>query len=184
MQKGDISFHPFIIAPKSFERIDCENVRQTQHYQKSNQGAKYPRKFRSVRFVSYGKNQITGKNYPTVLWAPVSKPFPYSILYFTDEFADHGKALRKVVADFENDYDIELYSPNNFYPWINASMEIHQGTADDAVPLKWSDNLVADLTKLGRDITYFTYPGADHNLLSGWEEAVQRSLDFYKEQFK
>lgn len=124
--------------------------------------------------------EITGKNYPTVLWAPVSKPFPYSILYFTDEFDDHGKALRKVVADFENDYDIELYSPTNFYSWINAPIEIHQGTADDAVPLKWSDQLVSDLIKLKKDVTYFTYPQADHNLLPGWDEAVGRSLEFYR----
>jgi dienelactone hydrolase len=125
--------------------------------------------------------EITGKNYPTVLWAPVSKPFPYSILYFTDEFDDHGKALRKAVANFEKDYDIELYSPSNFYSWISAPIQIHQGTADDAVPLKWSDKLVEDLGKLGKDVTYFTYPNADHNLLpSGWTTAVQRSLDFYR----
>lgn len=126
--------------------------------------------------------EITGKNYPTVLWAPVSKPFPYSILYFTDEFDDHGKALRKVVANFENDYDIELYSPSNFYSWINSPIEIHQGLVDDAVPLKWSDKLVGDLEKLEKDVTYFTYPGADHNLLpSGWSTAVERSLNFYKQ---
>jgi len=125
--------------------------------------------------------EITGKNYPAVLWAPVSKPFPYSILYFTDEFDDHGKALRKVVANFENDYDIELYSSSNFYSWVNAPIQIHQGGQDDAVPLKWSDNLVKDLEKLGKDTTYFTYPNADHNLLpDGWGTAVQRSLDFYK----
>ncbi len=127
--------------------------------------------------------EITGKNYPTVLWAPVSKPFPYSVLYYTDEFDDHGMALRKVIANFENDYNIELYSLTNFYSWINAPLEIHQGTADDSVPIKWSDNLVADLKKLDKDITYFTYPGADHNLLPGWGEAVQRSLDFYKSNF-
>lgn len=126
--------------------------------------------------------EITGKNYPTVLWAPVSKPFPYSIFFFMDEFEDHGKSLRKVVADFESDYDIELYSPSNFYSLINAPIEIHQGTEDDAVPKKWSDQLVEDLEKLGKDIEYFVYPGADHNLLpDGWSVAVQRSLDFYRE---
>ncbi|MDO8583223.1 MAG: prolyl oligopeptidase family serine peptidase [bacterium] len=127
--------------------------------------------------------EITGKNYPTVLWAPVSKPFPYSVLYFTDEFDDHGKAMRKAIAKFEQDYNIELYSTSNFYSWINASMQLHQGTTDDAVPQKWSDNLFADLKKLEKDIMYFIYPGADHNLLpSGWGTAVQRSLDFYKEK--
>ncbi|MBI2613266.1 MAG: prolyl oligopeptidase family serine peptidase [Candidatus Levybacteria bacterium] len=126
--------------------------------------------------------EITGKNYPTVLWAPVSKPFPYSIFFFMDDFDDHGKALRKVVANFENDYDIELYSPSNFYSWINAPIQIHQGTADDSVPPKWSDQLNKDLEKLGKYIEYFVYPGADHNLLPGWETAVQRSLDFYKQK--
>lgn len=133
--------------------------------------------------------EITGKNYPTVLWSPVSKPFPYSILYYTDEFDDRGKALRKAVANFETDYDVELYSPSNFYSWINAPVQIHQGTGDDSVPLKWSDQLVSDLTQLEKDVTYFTYPGADHNLLlaspqggTGWETAVARSLDFYKEK--
>lgn len=100
-----------------------------------------------------------------------------------DEFDDHGKALRKTVANFENDYDIELYSPSNFYSWINAPIQIHQGESDEAVPLKWSDLLVEDLEKLGKDAAYFTYPGADHNLLpNGWSSAVQRSLDFYKEK--
>lgn len=127
--------------------------------------------------------EITGKNYPTVLWAPVSKPFPYSIFFFMDEFDDHGKALRKVVADFEADYDIELYSPSNFYSWLNAPIQIHQGTSDEAVPLRWSENLVEDLEKLGKDVEYFVYPGADHNLLpDGWSIAVQRSLDFYKKK--
>jgi uncharacterized protein len=128
--------------------------------------------------------EVTGKNYPTVLWAPVSKPFPYSILYFTDDIPDHGKALRKVVANFEKDYDIEKYSPGNYLSWINAPIQIHQGTADDEVPLKWSDNLVADLKKLDKNVEYFTYPGADHNLMpDGWNGAVIRSLTFYKSHF-
>lgn len=128
--------------------------------------------------------EITGKNYPTVLWAPVSKPFPYSIFFFMDEFDDRGKALRKVVANFENDYDIELYSPSNFYSWINAPIQLHQGTADEAVPLKWSDQLAETLNKLKKDIVYFTYPNADHNLLpDGWSEAVTRSMEFYRKKF-
>lgn len=124
---------------------------------------------------------ITGKSYPTVLWAPVSKPFPYSILYFTDEFDDHGKALRKTVADFEKDYDAEKYSPSNFYEWIEAPLQIHQGSADDAVPKRWSDQLVTDLKELGKDVEYYIYPGSDHNLSpDGWSAAVNRSVMFYR----
>jgi uncharacterized protein len=126
---------------------------------------------------------ITRKSYPTVLWAPVSKPFPYSVLYFTDEFDDHGKALRRVIADFEKDYDIDLYSPGNFYDWINAPIQLHQGGIDDAVPQEWSDEFFAELEEMDKDIEYFVYPGADHNLMPDWNTAVQRSLDFYNSQF-
>lgn len=126
---------------------------------------------------------ISGKTYPTVLWAPVSKPFPYSILYFTDEFDDHGKALRKTVANFEKDYDVELYSPANYYNWIQASIQLHQGNDDEAVPSKWSDQLVKTLKDMGKDITNFSYPGSDHNLSIGWSTAVERSLSFYRDQF-
>ena len=127
---------------------------------------------------------ITGKKYPTILWAPVSKPFPYSILYFTDEFDDHGKALRKVVANFEKDYDVELYSPTNYFQWIQAPLEIHQGDNDEAVPVRWSDQLVKTLKDIGKDIIYFSYSGSDHNLSTGWSTAVERSLGFYLDHLK
>lgn len=128
---------------------------------------------------------ITAKNYPTVLWAPVSKPFPYSILFFTDEFSDHGKALRKLVADFEKDYDVEKYSTTNYFNFINAPISLHQGTNDEEVPQKWSDELYQSLTEMGKKISYFTYPGENHNFQNGlWTQTIQRSLDFFNSYLK
>lgn len=129
--------------------------------------------------------EISGKNYPTVLWAPVSKPFPYSILYYTDDIDDHGKALRKVVANFEKDYDSEKYSLINYLDWIKAPIQIHQGGVDQEVPQKWSDNLVETLKKKEKDAEYFTYPGEDHNFTQGnWSLIIQRTMTFYKKWFK
>lgn len=128
--------------------------------------------------------EISGVTYPTVLWAPVSASFPYSILYYTDESDDQGKALRRVLAGFEQLYDTDQFSPPNYYTWIKAPLEINQGTSDQEVPVWWSDDLTAKLKKDNIDVTYFTYPGADHNLLpSGWSDAVSNSIDFYNKQF-
>lgn len=127
---------------------------------------------------------ISGLTYPTVLWAPVSATFPYSILFYTDDFDDHGKSLRRLLAEFEADYDSELFSPPNFYSWIKAPVQLHQGTADEAVPSWWSDRLAAVLKKNPVRLDYYVYPGADHNLRpSGWSTAVQRSMTFYTNQF-
>lgn len=121
---------------------------------------------------------------PTTLWAPVSKPFPYSILYYTDELADRGKMLRKRLARFEEDYDVELYSMPNHLDRIAAPLQIYQGTADEAVPQKWSDELVTTLKKLNKDVTYLTYPGADHNLAGAWNTVVARDAAFFQKHLK
>ena len=125
--------------------------------------------------------EVTGASYPTVLWAPVSKPFPYSVLYYTDESADRGKLIRSELSKFENLYDTEKYSPDNFYDKINAPIRIHQGTADDAVPLPWSNSLVTKLKSLGKDAVLIKHYGADHNLRPSWDTAIEQSLKFFVE---
>lgn len=129
--------------------------------------------------------EISGGNYPTVLWAPVSKPFPYSILYYTDEFDDNGRALRKVVSDFENNYESDKYSLTNYINWIKTPIQLHQGGVDEAIPQKWSDNFVKELEKNEIDVEYFTYSGEDHNFSNGsWGTVMQRTVEFYKEKLK
>ena len=123
--------------------------------------------------------EITQKEIPTVLWAPVSKPFPYSVLYYTDASEDRGKLIRKELAEFEKNYDPDLYSIDLYLDRIGAPLRIHQGTNDDAVPRDWSDSLHKNLENKGKDVGYFVYPGADHNLNPSWSVAVQRMLSFF-----
>lgn len=124
--------------------------------------------------------EILSRPVPATLWAPVSKPFPYSILYYTDEGADHGKALRRELADFEKDYDVEQYSLTNYLNRITGPVQLHQGTADDAVPAAWSDALAKEL----KDVMYFTYPGADHDMNGAWNAVVQRDISFFQKELR
>lgn len=126
--------------------------------------------------------QITGKPYPTTLWAPVSKPFPYSILYYTDEYDDGGKDLRKLLARLEEKYDVEKYSIGNYWEWIEAPIVIHQGTADDAIPVEWSRELTIRLRELEVDVNLYEYPGADHNLDPAWDTVVGRDVRWFEEK--
>jgi dipeptidyl aminopeptidase/acylaminoacyl peptidase len=123
--------------------------------------------------------EITQKYYPTSLWAPVSKPFPYSILYYTDESEDKGKLIRYELSKFENIYNVEKYSIYNFFDKINSPILLQQGTIDDAVPINWSDNLYKTLKNNSKDIKYLTYEGSDHNMNNSWDKAVKDDLSFY-----
>lgn len=128
--------------------------------------------------------EITGREVPTTLWAPVSKPFPYSILFYTDESDDRGKLIRRELAKLEEDYDVEKYSLVNYLDRINAPLQVHQGTADDAVPIDWTNTFVKNLEKHKKDVNYYTYPGADHNLQPSWNVVVSRDLSFFNEHLK
>ncbi|QQG41344.1 MAG: prolyl oligopeptidase family serine peptidase [Candidatus Woesebacteria bacterium] len=128
--------------------------------------------------------EITGKAYPTVLWAPNSAKFPYSILYYLDEASDEGKLVITKLADFMNDYDTTKYSIRSYFDKINpdTKMQIHQGLADDAVPVVWTESLVKKLKALKLNISYLKYPGADHNLTPSWQKAAENSVTFFKSQ--
>lgn len=124
--------------------------------------------------------EISGRSYPATLWAPVSKPFPYSVLYYTDQSEDRGKLIRRELAKFEDDYDVERYSLTNYLDRINAPIQIHQGASDNAVPKSWSDSLVNQLKRYDKDIVYFSYPATDHNMRPNWDTVVKRDLEFFR----
>ena len=130
--------------------------------------------------------ELSGKAYPTILWAPVTQFFPYDVLYYTFEADDKGKALRKNLADFEKDYEADKYSFDEYLDWINEEtvIQLHQGTADLYIPISWSDNIVSDLTNLGIKVNYFKYPGAGHNMEGSWDLVVQRDLEFFNKELK
>jgi dienelactone hydrolase len=124
--------------------------------------------------------EITGVTYPTVLWAPVSRPFPNSILVYTNESDDQGKYLIAQLAAFEETYDANLFSLTGYLSKIKAPIQLNQGTGDTEVPYFWSDDLAKSLKVATVSATYIKYPGADHNMNPLWSSAVNNTLEFFK----
>ena len=123
--------------------------------------------------------EITGAVYPAVVWAPVTAAFPYSILYYTDDYDDGGQALRKDLARFEDNYDVNKYTLVNYLDRINAPVLYQQGTDDPDIPIKWSRRLVGQMRGMDKLVDYVEYSGADHNMLPVWETAVARDIEFF-----
>lgn len=124
--------------------------------------------------------EITETDYPTTLWAPVSKPFPYSVLFYTDESEDRGKLIRYELAKFEKLYEPDLYSIDLYIDRIEAPLIIHQGTSDTSVPSTWSDELAKLLEDNEKEVNYFKYAGTNHNMVPSWNVVVNRDIEFFR----
>jgi dipeptidyl aminopeptidase/acylaminoacyl peptidase len=125
--------------------------------------------------------EMVDKQYPTTLWAPVTQFFPYDVLYYTYEFDDGGKALRKSLAEFEQEYDTNKYSFTNYLELIDSPLQLHQGLDDQYIPVFWSDQFVEKLNNQDLEVNYFKYPQTDHNLRGSWQTVVKRDLQFFQE---
>lgn len=126
--------------------------------------------------------EITGQNYPTVLWAPMTNPFPASVLETMDD-SEGGKVVKQKIADFEEDYDSKLYSIDNFYEWLEAPILIHQGTADVWCKVEWQEELQKELENLGKEVSLDVRQGSDHNLKQSWDEVIKMDVEFFREKF-
>ncbi len=83
--------------------------------------------------------EILGEPIPATVWAPVTAPFPYSLLFFSDEEADEGKGFRQWLAKFEAEYDVFDFSITQHLTNLTGPLQIQHGTADDAALVDWSD---------------------------------------------
>lgn len=138
--------------------------------------------------------EVLGENIPTSLWAPVLAPFPYSVLYFSDEDLDEGKEARKFVALFEEDYDVFDFSLTQHLDLLNAKLQIQHGSNDDSALPVWTTDFLAKVELENKkrrennlkeiEIDHYQYPGAGHNLEGAWNTAIQKDLLFFKQELK
>lgn len=125
--------------------------------------------------------EITKTSYPTVLWAPVTQAFPDSIMQYIDELPDKGEYIKKTYGQFSEHYMPEDYSIASHYNQINAPIEIHQGLSDEEVDSKQTEKTVKLLKDLSKQVTYFTYPGENHNFTKGsFDTLSSRNLLFFQ----
>ncbi len=127
--------------------------------------------------------EILGENIPTVLWAPMTNPFPESVLETASEMDDGGKAVIGAIDEFERNYDIRRYAFENYYDWIEAPVVIHQGTGDYWCKLEWQEEVRDRMMELGKEIKLYVWLKDDHNLSRNWEEIVERDIEFYRGRF-
>lgn len=75
-------------------------------------------------------------------------------------------------------------SANSYLEDISGTLQLHHGTADESVPIEFSQKLYDRLKAAGKEVELYTYPDDDHNLSNNLSLALQRSVEFFDKYLK
>jgi dipeptidyl aminopeptidase/acylaminoacyl peptidase len=76
-------------------------------------------------------------------------------------------------------------SPITYVGDLSGPLQLHHGTKDSEVPYQFSVELDAAVKAAGKTVEFYTYPGADHNLLNAdFNNAIYRTLKFFDQYVK
>lgn len=75
-------------------------------------------------------------------------------------------------------------SANSYLSDISGPLQLHHGTADESVPLEFSEKLAEQMKAAGKEVELYTYEGNDHNISASFNLAMQRSVEFFDKYLK
>ena len=78
----------------------------------------------------------------------------------------------------------ESIAPISFIKDISGPIQLHHGTADEEVPILFSERLDEALKQAGKPVEFYTYEGDDHNLSNNLYTALDRSVKFFDTYLK
>jgi fermentation-respiration switch protein FrsA (DUF1100 family) len=91
---------------------------------------------------------------------------------FTEMFEDFG-------TPEENPEFWASISPITYLSDLSGPVQLHHGTADESVPIEFSETLYVKLLEAGVTAELYTYEGDNDNLSNSFGTAMQRSIEFF-----
>lgn len=123
-------------------------------------------------------------SYPDLLtrWrrAPGPTPTPAS----TSSRSWRSGWLDQFGSPEENPQFWESVSANSYLEDISGPIQLHHGTADESVPLIFSEILLEELQQAGKPAELYIYPGDNHNLSNSFTAAMNRTIQFFDKHLK
>lgn len=126
--------------------------------------------------IALSAAEVMGERIPMVLWAPMTNPFPKSVL----ETIDEGSPVKEAIEDFEKNYDVRRYAFENYYEWMKESpVLIFQGDKDEWCEVEWQQEVVGGINKVSGKARLEVVSGDDHNFSKNWPEVAEKSVQFF-----
>lgn len=122
-----------------------------------------------------------------VMWAGVVAPYA-DILYNWPEGPQIPPANSRVWMDewpdqFGTPDDNPTFwnsvSANSYIADLSGPIQLHYGTADADVPPEFSEILAREARAAGKDVEIYSYPGDNHNITNYFNQAMDRTIEFF-----
>ena len=75
-------------------------------------------------------------------------------------------------------------SAKTFIDNVKAPVEVHHGTADQSVPVQWSEKLVTLFHEHHKEIKLYLYEGERHEFIRQWPLVMSRTANFFNQHLK
>jgi len=70
-------------------------------------------------------------------------------------------------------------SANSYLSDLSGPIQLHHGTADEDVPLEFSESLYFQMLEAGQYVELYKYDGDNHNISNNFSTAMQRTIEFF-----
>jgi dipeptidyl aminopeptidase/acylaminoacyl peptidase len=95
-----------------------------------------------------------------------------------------GRLYEQHGGPAENPAFWEAISPNTYLGDLSGPIQLHHGTADEIVPVAYSENLYEAMEEAGRLASLYLYEGDDHNFSQSFVPAITASIQFFDRYVK
>lgn len=107
-----------------------------------------------------------------------STPSPSSRISWRSDWISHYGSPEEN-PDFWNGV-----STNTYLEDLSGPLQLHHGTADESVPLEFSEILYQQVQQAGKYVELYEYEGDNHNLSNYFGQAMTRTIEFYDRYLK
>jgi uncharacterized protein len=75
-------------------------------------------------------------------------------------------------------------SANSYLQDVSGPIQLHHGTADESVPLEFSELLFYEMLDANQYVEFYKYDGDNHNISNYFSTAMQRTIEFFDRYVK
>jgi len=146
-------------------------------------------------YITLRSMVITGDIKAGVIWAGVVASYPDM---FTRWRRGTGSSLTatpssrswrfSLMQEFgspeENPAFWDSISANSYLRDLSGPIQLHHGTADEDVPLEFSELLFYQMLEADQFVELYKYEGDNHNISNYFSQAMQRTIEFFDRYVK